>query len=96
MIEIVGIYAISVAGIKMQKILNTLDALDSHNFERIDQNNSIDTLYNSIFPPIPEKQASSSSSNVNSTTRFMNKANTTGVNNQAEDKKDYVSSFTEL
>lgn len=31
------------------KILNVLDALDRHSFERIDQNNSLDTLYNKIF-----------------------------------------------
>lgn len=33
------------------KILNALDALDRHSFERIDQNNSLDTLYNKIFLP---------------------------------------------
>lgn len=33
------------------KILNVLDALDRHSFERIDQNNSLDTLYNKIFLP---------------------------------------------
>lgn len=31
------------------KILNVLDALDCHSFERIDQNNSLDTLYNKLF-----------------------------------------------
>lgn len=33
------------------KILNVLDALDRHSFERIDQNNSLDTLYNKLFLP---------------------------------------------
>lgn len=74
----------------MQKILNTLDALDSHNFERIDLNNSIDTLYNNIFPPIPEKQTNINSTNVNTNGRFTNKLSV--ANNQADDsRKDYVS-----
>lgn len=73
----------------MQKILNTLDALDSHNFERIDPNNSIDTLYNNIFPPIPEKQTNINSAHVNTNGRFTNKLSV--ANNQADDnKKDYV------
>lgn len=72
----------------MQKILNTLDALDRHSFERIDQNNSIDTLYNNIFPPITEKLTNLSASGV--AMRFNNKSNS--ANNQTEDnKKDYVS-----
>lgn len=36
-------------GAKTMKILNVLDALDRHSFERIDQNNSLDTLYNKLF-----------------------------------------------
>ncbi|XP_050541697.1 mediator of RNA polymerase II transcription subunit 12 isoform X2 [Daktulosphaira vitifoliae] len=36
-------------GAKTMKILTVLDALDRHSFERIDQNNSLDTLYNKIF-----------------------------------------------
>lgn len=40
------------------KILNALDALDRHSFERIDQNNSLDTLYNKIFSPPNSKDSS--------------------------------------
>lgn len=40
------------------KILNVLDALDRHSFERIDQNNSLDTLYNKIFLPPNSKDSS--------------------------------------
>lgn len=40
------------------KILNVLDALDRHSFERIDQNNSLDTLYNKIFLPPNSKDNS--------------------------------------
>lgn len=32
------------------KVLNALDALDRHSFERIDANNSLETLYAKIFP----------------------------------------------
>jgi len=35
-----------------------LDALDRHSFERIDQNNSLDTLYNKIFLPPNSKDNS--------------------------------------
>jgi len=37
-----------------------LDALDRHSFERIDQNNSLDTLYNKIFLPPNSKDNSNS------------------------------------
>lgn len=40
------------------KILNVLDALDRHSFERIDQNNSLDTLYNKLFLPPNSKDNS--------------------------------------
>lgn len=46
------------SGAKTIKILNVLDALDRHSFERIDQNNSLDTLYNKIFLPPNSKDNS--------------------------------------
>lgn len=77
----------------MQKILNTLDALDKHNFERIDQNNSIDTLYNNIFQSVSEKQTNNS--NINSSMRFTSKSTAISTNNQSEEnKKDYVRKIT--
>lgn len=45
-------------GAKTMKILNVLDALDRHSFERIDQNNSLDTLYNKLFLPPNSKDNS--------------------------------------
>lgn len=36
------------------KLLSVLDTLDSYFFDRMDVNNSIDTLYSKIFPPLPE------------------------------------------
>lgn len=33
------------------KVLAALDALDRHRFDRVDSNNSLDTLYNKIFIP---------------------------------------------
>ena len=41
----------NMAGNSSIKILNTLDALDRHYFDRVDTNNSLDTLYQKIFPP---------------------------------------------
>lgn len=38
------------SGVTTVKVLNALDALDRHSFERIDANNSLDTLYAKIFP----------------------------------------------
>jgi mediator of RNA polymerase II transcription subunit 12 len=36
------------------KLLTILDTLDSYFFDRMDVNNSLDTLYSKIFPPLPE------------------------------------------
>ncbi|XP_046669089.1 mediator of RNA polymerase II transcription subunit 12 isoform X4 [Homalodisca vitripennis] len=40
----------SSAGVTTVKVLNALDALDRHSFERVDAGNSLDTLYAKIFP----------------------------------------------
>lgn len=48
---LINIFIFNLKGAKTIKILNVLDALDRHSFERIDQNNSLDTLYNKIFLP---------------------------------------------
>lgn len=45
------------------KILSTLDCLDNHCFDKIDSNNSLDLLYNKIFPTINTSTKSDSSSN---------------------------------
>lgn len=37
-------------GVTTVKVLNALDALDRHSFERVDASNSLDTLYTKIFP----------------------------------------------
>uniref|UniRef100_A0A8D9FIE5 Mediator of RNA polymerase II transcription subunit 12-like protein n=1 Tax=Cacopsylla melanoneura TaxID=428564 RepID=A0A8D9FIE5_9HEMI len=39
------------SGQTINKILSVLDALDRHSFERVDANNSLDTLYSKIFLP---------------------------------------------
>ncbi|XP_032453194.1 mediator of RNA polymerase II transcription subunit 12 isoform X4 [Nasonia vitripennis] len=39
----------SSAGMTTTKVLATLDALDRHSFDRMDANNSLDTLYSKIF-----------------------------------------------
>jgi len=36
------------------KLLTILDTLDSYFFDKMDSNNSLDTLYSKIFPPLPE------------------------------------------
>lgn len=42
--------SVDVSGVTTVKVLNALDALDRHSFERVDANNSLDTLYTKIFP----------------------------------------------
>ncbi|GAB6019774.1 hypothetical protein CHUAL_001322 [Chamberlinius hualienensis] len=39
----------SAAGTVTNRVLTTLDYLDRHNFDKVDANNSIDTLYSKIF-----------------------------------------------
>ncbi|KAG8221965.1 hypothetical protein J437_LFUL007806 [Ladona fulva] len=46
----------STAGITTAKVLSALDALDRHCFDRVDANNSLDTLYNKIFSPIGTRE----------------------------------------
>ena len=41
----------SSAGMTTTKVLAALDALDRHSFDRMDQSNSLDTLYMKIFTP---------------------------------------------
>uniref|UniRef100_A0A2R5LGN9 Putative thyroid hormone receptor-associated protein complex subunit n=1 Tax=Ornithodoros turicata TaxID=34597 RepID=A0A2R5LGN9_9ACAR len=38
------------AGTTIGRVLNALDALDRHSFDRVDVSNSLDTLYSKIFP----------------------------------------------
>ena len=33
----------------MSKVLNVLDTLDRHNFDKVESNNCLDSLYNKIF-----------------------------------------------
>jgi mediator of RNA polymerase II transcription subunit 12 len=33
----------------MGKVLNVLDMLDRHNFDKVESNNCLDSLYNKIF-----------------------------------------------
>lgn len=44
----------TLAGNSTVKLLTILDTLDSYFFDRMDVNNSLDTLYSKIFPPLPE------------------------------------------
>lgn len=44
----------TISGNSTVKLLTILDTLDSYFFDRMDVNNSLDTLYAKIFPPLPE------------------------------------------
>lgn len=46
----------SSAGMTTTKVLAALDALDRHSFDRMDQGNSLDTLYGKIFILTPPKE----------------------------------------
>lgn len=48
------------------KVLAALDALDRHRFDRMDANNSLDTLYNKIFTPPGGKEAAPTNNTSNS------------------------------
>jgi len=37
------------AGYTMGKVLNVLDMLDRHNFDKVESNNCLESLYNKIF-----------------------------------------------
>lgn len=43
-------------GHTISKVLQTLEYLDKHNFERCDSNNSLDSLYHKIFPGTPQRE----------------------------------------
>lgn len=45
-----------IIGSILQKVLSALDALDKHNFDKVDSSNSLDTLYSQIFPNPPVKE----------------------------------------
>lgn len=47
-------------GSTIQQVLNALDALDRHNFDRVDSNNSLDSLYSKVFPSLGTKEKCSS------------------------------------
>lgn len=81
-----------VAGIRMQKILNALDALDSHNFDRVDNNNCLDTLFSNIFVQFVNMNdnASAAANTMNQNTlRVINAAKST--QDDAKNRSDSVS-----
>ena len=43
------------------RVLQSLEALDRHSFERVDGSNSIDTLYSKIFQPVGNNSKSAAS-----------------------------------
>lgn len=47
-------------GSTIQQVLNALDALDRHNFDKVDINNSLDSLYAKVFPSLGNKEKCSS------------------------------------
>lgn len=55
----------SASGVTTVKVLNALDALDRHSFERMDGNNSLDTLYGKIFMPPGTKEPTGCANNSN-------------------------------
>lgn len=60
------------------RILATLDALDSHCFDRMDTTNSLETLYVKIFPPL-----NLNSTNCNNLSNINSSHNNTAMNTQA-------------
>lgn len=63
------------AGNASLKILTVLDALDGHCFDRMDTNNSLDTLYQKIFPPLQlQKEAASGGTSGSANNKEANKS----------------------
>lgn len=94
----------SSAGMTTTKVLAALDALDRHSFDRMDQSNSLDTLYAKIFV-ITQKEVvttasastaatattttSSSSSTTTNTTTNTTTTTTTSTTNERDTKTEY-------
>ena len=76
------------------QVLTALDALDRHSFDRMDANNSLDTLYAKIFSP-PGTKEPTNGTGVNATANNGN-TSTNAVNGNSTDqprdnRADYVS-----
>lgn len=76
----------SSAGAITTRVLSALDALDRHSFEKVDANNSLDTLYAKIFNPPTSKEASKSTSSSNAVVPQHNG----GAHETREDQMEYV------
>jgi len=47
----------------MSKVLSVLDMLDRHNFEKVETNNCLESLYNKIFTTTQHKDGAEVSNN---------------------------------
>lgn len=61
----------TITGKSTVKLLTILDTLDSYFFDRMDVNNSLDTLYAKIFPPLPEPTKDGNSDGKDSKSEFV-------------------------
>lgn len=99
----------SSAGLRTNKVLQALDALDRHSFERIDSTNSLDTLYAKIFTPTVVKDnansspsgnqddsANNSSNNSNNNSGNSNNNNNGNNNNSREPKVEFDEPIVEI
>ena len=52
------------------KVLNALDSLDRHSFDKTDSNNNLDTLYSKIFSNISTKEGGNQSDSRSDSVRW--------------------------
>ncbi|XP_063875585.1 mediator of RNA polymerase II transcription subunit 12-like protein isoform X3 [Scylla paramamosain] len=83
-------YALNVAGSTINRVLGALDSLDRHCFDRVDSNNSLDTLYNKIFGSSKEttNENPSSNSSCSSTAYPGNNSSSSSSSNNAANNSD--------
>ena len=56
----------------MSKVLSVLDMLDRHNFEKVETNNCLESLYNKIFTTTQHKDGAEVSNNQNDNVTLFN------------------------
>lgn len=83
-------YAVNVAGSTINRVLGALDSLDRHCFDRVDSNNSLDTLYNKIFGSSKEttNENPSSNSSCSSSAYPGNNSSSSSSSNNAANNSD--------
>ncbi|XP_069936794.1 mediator of RNA polymerase II transcription subunit 12-like protein, partial [Cherax quadricarinatus] len=82
-------------GSTINRVLGALDALDRHCFDRVDSNNSLDTLYNKIFGSTKEANNENPNSNSSSGSNTYTINNVSGNNTSNNNDEAIVRTLCE-